>query len=211
MGLLEDIEIEFENEQTEKLYNIKLPDPGLLNFYYDLKNRVICLQGDVDDDTLGIVKMIIRFNNQDKNIPVQERKPIKLLINSPGGDVQVMWTLINTIVLSKTPVYTIAYCLAMSAAAHILSSGHKRFAFPGATMLVHSGSVQFNGDVEKVQSAKKFYDAMSKKANEFLLQKTKIQPKDLKKKGATDWYMTAEQALELGLIDSIITNLQEIY
>lgn len=203
-GILESIEI------PQNVANLQLPDPYLLNYYKDTSERILFLDGDIDETTLEFQKSILRINLADSGTPIEKRVPIRIFINSVGGDVQVMWSLINTIKISKTPVYTIVYCNALSAAAHILAAGHKRFALPGATVLIHSGSCQYCGDVEKVESAKKYYDSLSKKANDLLLSQTKIQQKDLKKKGASDWYMTADEAFKHGIVDEIINDIDKI-
>lgn len=190
--------------------NLQLPDPLLYGYYKDISKRVFYLDTEIIDETVELAKQILRCNQEDKGLEVSDRQPIYIYINSIGGDVQTMWTIINTILLSKTPVYTIVYCNALSAAAFLLVAGHKRYALPGSTILVHSGSCSFNGDVEKVESAKKYYDALSKRVNTFLLQRSKIPEKDLKRKGAVDWYMTAEEALSYGLIDEIVSDLDTI-
>lgn len=199
-------------EIPKSVENMHLPDPSLLEYYKDVEDRVYWIEGEIDDSTLDLVKTIMRINLEDSKykIPAEERTPIKIFINTNGGDVQVMWTLINAMRISKTPVHTVAYCNALSAGAHILAAGHKRFAFPGATILVHSGGVGYQGTVEQVESAKKYYDALGKKANEKLLSDTKIAPKDLKKKGASDWYLSAEEALANGIIDRIIASFDEV-
>lgn len=194
----------------QDISNMSLPHPGLLNFYKDSENRVFWLDGDIDYSTLEFVKVIMRCNKEDESIPVEDRKPIKLFIDTPGGDVQVMWSLIKAMKISKTPIYTIAFCNAMSAGAHILAAGHRRLAMPGSTVLVHSGSCRYDGDLEKVESSKKYYDALSKRANDMLLENTKISPKDLKRKGANDWYITAENAVELGIVDAIVNDFSEV-
>jgi ATP-dependent Clp protease protease subunit len=195
---------------SDELAHLRLPDPSLVNYYKDVSRRVYHLEGEIDDSTLEFVNEIFRINADDVGKPVEDRLPIMLFINSIGGDVQVMWNIINAMKISKTPVYTVVYSVAMSAAAHILAAGKKRYAMPGSTILIHSGSCQFNGDVEKVESAKKYYDALSKQANKMLLASTKIQPKDLKKKGAIDWYMTAEEAREYGIVDSVVSDIEEV-
>lgn len=192
--------------------NMQLPNPTLLDFYKDANERVYWLEGEVCDDTLEIAKTIMRHNIDDARagIAIENRVPIRIFIDTNGGDVQVMWTLVNTIKLSKTPVYTIAFCNALSAGAHILAAGHKRYAFPGATILVHSGGVHYSGTIEQVESAKKFFDGLGKRTEDLLVADTKIQPKDLKKKGSHDWYMTAEEALAYGMIDKIIEDFEEV-
>ena len=197
-------------EIPQNLENLLLPDPSLLDYYKDAKERVYWLDGDVEYETLDLVKVIMRCNKEDEGLTPENRRPIRIFINTGGGDVQVMWSLINAIKISKTPVYTIVFCNAMSAGAHILAAGHKRFAFPGSTILVHSGSCRFDGDMEKVESAKKYFDGIGKKANEVFVADTKVQSKDLKKKGAADWYITAEEALKLGIVDAIISDYCEV-
>lgn len=193
-------------EIPQNLENLLLPDPSLLDYYKDAKERVFWLEGDVEYETLDLVKVIMRCNKEDEGLTPENRRPIRIFINTGGGDVQVMWSLINAIKISKTPVYTIVFCNAMSAGAHILAAGHKRFAFPGSTILVHSGSCRFDGDMEKVESAKRYFDSIGKKANELFVAETKIQQKDLKRRGVSDWYITAEEALKLGIVDAIIND-----
>lgn len=197
-------------EIPQNLENLFLPNPTLLDYYKDAEERVFWLEGDIECETLDLVKTIMRCNKEDEGIEPENRKPIRIFINTGGGDVQVMWSIINAIKISKTPVYTIAFCYAMSAGAHVLAAGHKRFAFPGATILVHSGSCRFDGDVEKVESAQKYYNAIGKKANDLFVADTKVSAKDLKRKGATDWYISPEDALKLGIVDAIVNDYCEV-
>lgn len=199
-------------EIPKDVENLYLPNPSLLDYYKDAESRVFWLEGEVGEETLELIKTIMRINHEDTkyNIPVEERVPIKIFIDTNGGSVQVMWSLINAIKISKTPVYTIAYCMAMSAGSYILAAGHKRFAFPGSTILVHSGGVGYQGTVEQVESAKKYYDRLDKFTNDFFVSSTKISTKDLKRKGAVDWYMCAEDALEYGIIDRVIESFDEV-
>lgn len=190
--------------------NLALPNPSLLDYYKDAEHRMFWLENEVDGETLEIVKSIMRCNMEDVALPVEERLPIKIFIDTNGGDVQVMWTLINAIKISKTPVHTIVYCNALSAGAHILAAGHKRFAFPGSTILVHSGGVGYSGTVEQVESAKKYFDGISKKTNDMFLADTTVSPKDLKRKGAVDWYISAEEALSYGIVDRVISDFAEV-
>lgn len=189
---------------------LTLPSPYLLDYYRDLDKRILNIDDEINDDDLAIARNIMRFNVEDKGLPVDQRVPIIIMINSPGGEMQCTWSIINAIRISKTPVYTVTYCTAMSAAALILASGHKRFAMPGSTILVHSGSCAYSGDVEKVESAKKYYDGFSKNINEYLAKVTKISPKELKRRGAVDWFMTAEEAQQNGVIDTIIDDFDQL-
>lgn len=193
------------------LENLKLPDPELVNYYKDAEKRIFYIDDEINENLLELSKEIIRINKEDKEVPVDKRVPIKVLIDSPGGDVTSMWSFIKLIEISKTPVYTINLCCAYSAAADILAAGHKRFALPGTSVLIHSGSCYYGGTQESAESMKKFGDKLTKKVTEYFLSHTKVDPKVFRKKSPFDWYMDEDEALEQGLIDAIITDLDEIF
>lgn len=191
--------------------NLQLPDPDLRNYYQDEHDRVFWVTNEINDGLLELVKMIIKCNKEDKGKPAEERVPIKVFIDSPGGDVLALWTTIKAIEISKTPVYTINYCTAFSAAADLLAAGHKRFAFPGTSAMVHSGSCMFGGTMEQAESMKKHFDKLGKKVTDYFLAHTKVDPKMFKKKAPSDWYFDENDMLEYGLIDNIITDLDTIF
>lgn len=191
--------------------NLQLPDPDLRNHYLDEQDRIFWVTGEINDGLLELVRMIIKCNREDKGKPTEERMPIKVFIDSPGGDVCALWTTIKAIEISKTPVHTINYCTAFSAAADLLASGHKRFALPGTSVMVHSGSCMFGGTMEQAENMKKHFDKLGKKVTDYFLAHTKVDPKTFKKKAPSDWYMDEDDALENGLIDEIITDLDILY
>ena len=195
----------------ESVANMQLPDPTLRDYYLDEQDRVFWLNEQVEMCAEDLIKMILRCNREDKGKPVEERKPIKIFIDSPGGDVTFMFSIISLIDISKTPVWTINYCTSYSAAGEILASGHKRFAFPGSHVMLHNGSTSFGGQVDQVESMKKYFDTISKKATTHLLAKTKIDPKKLKKKAITDWFMDEYEALENGIVDKIVESIDEVF
>ena len=195
----------------ETTANLQLPDPTLRNYYQDEQDRIFWVDSQIDDTLLDLVKMIIKCNKEDKDVPVEDRKPIKVFIDSPGGDVCALWTTIKAIEISKTPVYTINYCTAYSAAGDLLAAGHKRYALPGTTVMVHSGSCMYGGDVEKVESMKKYFDKLGKKVTDYFLAHTNVEPKMYKRKASSDWYLDEDEALENGIIDEIITNFDVLF
>ncbi len=198
-------------EIPDEVANMQLPDPYLRDLYIDEQDRVIKLDDEITEDTLRIIYKIIKYNKEDKGKNIEERKPIKILLNTMGGSVPVMWSIIKAIKISKTPVWTINISAAYSAGAHILAAGHKRLAMPGSTVLIHSGSCVYGGTAEQADNAKKYYDALSKEANDLLLQDTNIDPKTFKKKSPFDWYLTAEEALKQRIIDEVIEDLDAIF
>ena len=196
---------------AESIANLQLPDPDLRDYYRDEEDRVFWLDDAVGDCATDLIKMIIRCNKEDKGKSIEDRKPIKIFIDSPGGDVTFMWSVIKMIEISKTPVWTINYCTAYSAAAEILASGHKRFAMPGSHVMIHLGSCAYAGDAANVEATKKYFDALSKKTVDHLLERTNIEPKMFKKKTMTDWFLNEDDALKNGIVDKIITDFDEIF
>lgn len=190
--------------------NLQLPDPDLRDYYKYDAERVFWLNDNVENCAEALIRLILRCNKEDKGIEVEKRVPIKIFIDSNGGDVTAMWTIINLIEHSKTKVITINYCAAYSAAAEILASGHERYALPGSNVMIHSGSCAYSGQADQVASTKKYFDALSKKTTDHLLARTNISSRTFKKKATTDWFMDEDEALKNGVVDKIIEDLDEI-
>lgn len=191
---------------------MQLADPFLLNYYEQLDNRTLWLDRELRDDGVEIVKKILRWNfeDNDKGVPVEQRRPIKLFLLSPGGDIYQMLALVDAIRLSKTPVYTCAVSLAASAACAILLAGHKRFALPYAHAMWHSGSAGVSGPMNQVQDATKHLEVVEDQMTDFFLARTKVTARTLKKYKDRDWYMTAKEMLDNGLVDKIVESVDEI-
>ena len=102
--------------------NLQLPDPELRNFYIDLDNRTFWLDDEVTPFLLELTRYIIYWNKEDKEVPIEQRKPIRILIFSPGGDLETYRSISDIIQLSKTPIVGINMGVAYSAAAMIFLS-----------------------------------------------------------------------------------------
>lgn len=198
-------------EVPESTANLQLPDPELRDYYRDEQNRIFWIDDAIDDNLLDLVKMIMRCNKEDKDVPTEDRKPIRVLINSPGGDVQSLWTTIKAIEISKTPVWTINLCSAYSAAADLMASGHRRFALPGTNFMVHNGSCNYGGQIDQVESMKKYFDKLGKKITDNFLARTKVDPKIFKKKAVSDWFFDENEALKMGVIDEVISSFDVLF
>lgn len=96
--------------------NLQLASPALVNYYHDFNNRCLWLDCEIDEGNFDLVQAIIRWNQDDVNIPTEERKPIKIFFHSPGGSLDVGEILTSVIKLSRTPVYGIALGMVASAA-----------------------------------------------------------------------------------------------
>lgn len=205
---------EFENvllSIPESVATMQLPDVGLRDHYQNEQDRVYILDTAIDDTTLELVKYIIRCNKEDAGKPIEERKRILVMIDSPGGSVEVLSALIGAIKVSKTPVWTCCYCTAYSAAADLLSCGHKRFALPMTSMMFHAGSACYMGSQNDIDKAKKYYDSMGKRVTDEVNARTNFDSKFLKKLKTDDMYMNEEDAIKYGVIDEILTDLDTLY
>lgn len=197
----------------EGVANLQLPDPNLRDYYRDEQDRIFWIDSEIDDSTLDVVKMIIRCNKEDKDKPIEERKPITIFIDSPGGSVEVLYSIVKAIKASKTIVRTVNYCTCYSAASEILAAGTKgyRYCMPGAIVMCHSGSMNIGGTMGNVDATKKWCDALCKRCTDMFLENANIDPKVWKKKTTNDWYLFEDEALEYGIVDKVINNLDELF
>jgi ATP-dependent Clp protease protease subunit len=156
------------------------------------------------------VDQVIRFwNNYDnaKEIPVECREPIKIYIDSLGGDLIETFTMIDSISMSKTPVWTICTGAAYSGGFFTFIAGHKRFAYPLSSFLYHEGSTGTSGDASKFRNFAAFYEKQMKQLKEVVLKYTTIDEDTYEKHIKDDWWFTAEEALEYGICDEISKEL----
>ena len=195
----------------QSIENLQLPDPALLYYYKNYEDRVYWVEGDIDESIMDLSKLILKCNREDKDMPVEDRKPIKIFISSCGGLLDETMALVKLIGISKTPVYTIDACYAYSAASLILISGHKRYAMPGTKCLFHSGSGGTSGTFDQVQAATEDYKKMVKQMQDYIMSRTNIEQKLFNKKKAYDWYLDADEMLEKGVVDEIVEDLDKIY
>lgn len=194
----------------QNLENMQLPAPELLTYYRNLEDRVIWIDYGVDETILEVSKLIMYFNRIDKDVPVEERKPIKLLLYSYGGDGQACFSLLDIIALSKTPVWCINMGVAMSAGLLILLAGHKRFCLKNSTALAHSGSGGTSGSYESTEAQMKDYKHFVQTMRDYIIERTKIDSKLMNKKKSQEWYIYAPEQVELGIVDKIIDDIDEI-
>ena len=195
----------------QEVENLQLPSPELITFYRNLENRVLWLDTEVDDYWLEFSRKIIEWNRDDKDIPIEQRKPIRLMFFSYGGSLDINNALIDTIKLSKTPIYGINIGQACSAACFIYLACHKRFAFPNATFLIHQGEGDgFSGTYAQVVSAVMEYQRKIEELGIYLKDNTKIPEEVLDERITTEWFISAQEAVEYGMCDKIIDSLDEV-
>lgn len=192
--------------------NLQLPDSSLLQFYKNYENRILWIDDEITTMTLEYAKMIMQWNFEDKqkNIPKEVRTPIKVIFFSPGGDLEVNNCLVDTIQLSETSVIGINVGMAASSGCFIYLACHKRYTFPTAEFLIHKGAGQFAGNYDEVVAAILNYQRQIEELGNFVLTRTKIPNDVFEEHFSTDWYLSAKEAIELGVADGYITSLDEI-
>lgn len=189
--------------------NLQLPDPSLIQVFQNLKNRVIWIDDEIDKTYLDIISKIIQWNREDNLIPIEERKPIKIFFDSPGGDLDVEESIVSIIKLSKTPVYGFALGMVASAASMIFLATHKRYALHNAYLILHKGSCQnISGDYVNVQNAMEDYRKQIEKLEDFYVKNTNIPKEIIKEKLNSDWYIRGEKLIDYGLVQEWVDNIE---
>ena len=166
-----------------------------------LKDRIIFLGGEVDDDTANIIVAQMLFLEAD-----DPDKDIYLYINSPGGSVSAGMAIYDTMQYIKCEVSTICVGLAASMGAFLLAAGAKgkRRALPNAEIMIHQPSGGARGQATDMNIQVEQILRIKKRLNTILAQRTGQSYETICVDTERDNYMTPEQAMEYGLIDEII-------
>lgn len=188
--------------QIKEVVNYDLSDKFQLE---DLKQRKLYINFEIDETLLTEVTYhILRFNTEDKNVKVEDRKPILLYCTSNGGSVVDGFSLIDIILASKTPVYTINLGYQYSMGFLIGLAGSKRFATKNATYLLHDGQNFMYNSSAKLKDAMKFEDQREKKIKDYVLSRSNLTSEEYDKNYRVELYMYSSEAKEKGFTDYII-------
>lgn len=190
--------------------NYSVADPELLFYYEDLNERVWNLVSEVDDSLLDFARHVIRWNREDRGIPVEERKPIRLYINSPGGDLNIFYTVKDIVEMSKTPIVAVNLGMAYSAAALLFLSCHERYMLKSSKILLHLGSASLGGSYLDLMSAVADYQEQVESFVSAIQEKTTYTPDEIESNIASDWYIDADDALAHGAATKIIDDIDEL-
>lgn len=200
----EEIYSNFEKE----CYKDDISFDNVLN-YNNIRNRGIFLD-DIEEGVGGAVDTLIRFYNQEddaKDIPIEERKPIKIYINSPGGLLTETFIMIDAIKMSKTPVWGIVTGTAYSGGFFTLIACHKRFGYKHSSYLYHEGATGNSGTAAQFENYAAFYKKELGKLKDLVLENTNITEEEYATIKKDDIWYDAEEAIEKGIIDEITEKL----
>lgn len=167
-----------------------------------LKDRIIFLGEEVNETTASlVVAQLLFLESEDPG------KDIHLYINSPGGMVSAGMAIYDTMQYIKCDVSTICIGMAASMGAFLLAGGAKgkRFALPNAEVMIHQPSGGAKGQATEIQIAAENILKTKKKLNQMLADNTGKPYEVVAEDTERDHWMSAEEALDYGLIDGIIT------
>jgi ATP-dependent Clp protease protease subunit len=166
-----------------------------------LNDRIIMLCDEVNDATASlVVAQLLYLEGQDPD------KDISLYINSPGGSVTAGLAIYDTMKYIKCDVSTICMGMAASMGAFLLSAGTKgkRLALPNSTIMIHQPSGGAQGQATDMRIHTEWILDVKKKLNKMLSEATGQPLEVIERDTERDNFMTAQQALEYGLVDRII-------
>lgn len=173
----------------------------------DLLNRRLYLNDEVNEQIFDtIVYHILRYNRLDKGIPVKDRKPIILYINSPGGSVIDGYGVIDSIINSQTPIYTVNQASCFSMGFLIFIAGHKRYAMPHSEFLLHDGSSGFGFEsTAKLKDRIEFETVqIENMTKEYIISHSNISEKLYDDRYRNEWYFLPDEGKKLGVVDFIV-------
>ena len=166
-----------------------------------LNDRIVMLSEEVNDTTASlIVAQLLYLEAQDPD------KDIQFYINSPGGSVTAGMAIYDTMQYIKCDVSTICIGLGASMGAFLLSSGAKgkRIALPNAEIMIHQPSAGTQGQITDMAIHLRRLEIIKKRMNEILARNTGKPIEVVTADCERDNFMTAEEAVEYGLIDKVI-------
>ncbi len=166
-----------------------------------LNERIIFLGTQVDDQIANlIVAQLLHLESEDPD------KDISIYINSPGGSVYAGLAIYDTMQFVKPDIQTICVGIAMSMGALLLSGGAagKRMALPNAKILIHQVSGGFQGQATDIEIAARETIALKRRLEEIISQHSGQDIEKVSKDMERDYFLTAQEANEYGIIDRVI-------
>jgi ATP-dependent Clp protease protease subunit len=172
-----------------------------------LMDRIVFLGAPINDDVANIIIAQLLFLEADN----QERD-VYLYLNSPGGIVSAGLAIYDTIQFMKAPVNTICMGMAASMGAFLLACGRKgkRSALPHARIMIHQPSGGAQGSAADIEIQAKEVLYLRQKLNELFAKHTGRQLSQIEQDIDRDRYMSAEEAVEYGIIDKVIQQKSEV-
>tara|TARA_B100000315_G_C14444479_1_gene526174 strand:+ start:16 stop:627 length:612 start_codon:yes stop_codon:yes gene_type:complete len=166
-----------------------------------LKERIIFLVGPVNDNVATLITAQLLFLESEN-----PKKEISFYINSPGGLVTSGLGIYDTIQYIKPPVSTLCIGQASSMGSFLLAAGAKgkRFSLPNSRIMVHQPSAGYQGQATDIEIHAKEILSLKERLNKIYAKHTKKSEEEIKKALERDYFMTANEAKNFGLIDEVV-------
>ena len=166
-----------------------------------LKERIVFLVGTINDNTASLITAQLLFLESEN-----PKKEIYLYINSPGGLVTAGLGIYDTMQYIKPAVSTLCIGQACSMGSFLLAAGEKgkRFSLPNSRIMVHQPSAGFQGQATDIQIHAKEILSLKERLNKIYSKHTGKSVKEISQALERDKFMTAEEARDFGLIDSVV-------
>jgi ATP-dependent Clp protease protease subunit len=171
-----------------------------------LKDRIIFLGSQVDDDVANsVVAQLLFLQSEDAKADVH------LYINSPGGSITSGLAIYDTMQFINCDVatYCVGQCASMGAVLLAAGTPGKRKALPNSRIMIHQPMAGMEGSAEDIMIHAKEFTKIKERLNKILIKHTGHPLKKIEEDTDRDRFMTAEEALEYGLIDTVIEHVQE--
>ena len=167
-----------------------------------LENRIVFLQGEIYDGNANELVMKLLYLQSENR-----RKEIHFYMNSPGGSVTATMAIYDTMQILTCPVYTYCVGMAASGGSILLAGGEagKRFALPHATIMVHQPHGGVGGQISDIEIQAKEILRHRQSLNEILAKHTGQPVEKIARDADRDFYLTAQEAKEYGLVDEILS------
>lgn len=172
-----------------------------------LKDRIIMLSGQIDDNVANsVIAQLLFLDAQDPE------KDIYLYINSPGGSVSAGFAIFDTMNFIKADVQTIVIGLAASMGSFLLTAGEKgkRYALPNSEIMIHQPLGGAQGQATEIEIAARHILKTRDRLNKILSERTGQPLERIERDTDRDYFMSAEEAKEYGLIDEVMENHESL-
>lgn len=189
---------------------VPIASGGQMSIYEELyreylDDRCLIFNNEVNGDIIeDYIMYILKWNKDDRDIPIPKRKPIKIFITSPGGSVFDANIFVDVIESSGTPIWGIAMDLVASASLHIYLACHERYAFRNSAFLQHDGEIALENSRKKAKDTMQFFDEGEERLKQHFLSHTNMTEEFYDSIYSDEFWFYAQRGKELGVVHKII-------
>ena len=159
---------------------LQLADPDLLSYYRRIEDREYLLATSVDESINDLLHWVRVWNKEDDKAgaSADKRRPITILLDTPGGDTMEGLTVYSVLKTSRTPirVVTLSKCASIGMVIMLGAKQGERYAFENSTFLIHDGYVAYGDSLNKTQDTLEYNKKLDDRYRDAILANTKISP-----------------------------------